>query len=51
MFMIDERDAASRRSINPRGHYHADLTGVVVEVKDSVRKPDKWVYYVFNVDG
>ena len=37
MFVIDERDAASRSSINEEGHYQTDLTGVVVEVKDSAR--------------
>ncbi len=51
MFVIDERDAASRSSINHKGHYQTDLTGLVVEVKDSARNPDTWAYYVFNVDG
>lgn len=51
MFVIDERDAASRGSINQKGHYQTDLTGVVVEVKDSARNPDKWEYYSFNADG
>ena len=51
MFMIDERDAASPGSINQKGHYQTDLTGLVAEVKDSARHPDKWAYYFFNVDG
>ena len=34
MFVIDERDAASRSSINQKGHYQTDLTGLAVEVKD-----------------
>jgi hypothetical protein len=51
MFVIDERDAASRSSINQKGHYQTDLMGLVVEVKDSARNPDKWAYYVFNADG
>jgi hypothetical protein len=51
MFVIDERDAASRSSINQRGHYQTDLTGLVAEVKESARNPDKWAYYVFNVGG
>jgi len=50
-FVIDERDAASRSSINQKGHYQTDLTGLVAEVKDSTRNPDKWAYYVFNADG
>jgi hypothetical protein len=51
MFVIDERDAASRSSINQKGHYQTDLTGLVVEVKDSTRNPDKWAYYFFKPDG
>jgi hypothetical protein len=51
MFVIDERDAASKGSINQRGHYQTDLTGLAVEVKDSVRFPDKWAYFAFNAEG
>jgi hypothetical protein len=51
MFVIDERDSASRSSINQKGHYHTDLTGLAVEVKDSARNPDKWAYYGFDSDG
>lgn len=51
MFVIDERDAASRSSINQKGHYQTDLMGLAVEVKDSSRNPDKWAYYVFSADG
>src|SRR5580658_3519773 len=51
MFVIDERDAASRSSINQKGRYQTDLTGLVVEVKDSTRNPDKWAYYFFKPDG
>ena len=51
MFVIDERGAASRSSINQKGHYQTDLMGLAVEVKDSARNPDKWAYYVFNADG
>jgi hypothetical protein len=51
MFVIDERDAASRSSINQKGHYQTDLMGLAVEVKDSARNPDKWAYYGFNADG
>lgn len=51
MFVIDERDAASRSSINKQGHYQTDLQGVVVEVKDSTRNPDKWEYYSFKPNG
>jgi hypothetical protein len=51
MFVIDERDAASRSSINQKGHYQTDLMGLAVEVKDSTKNPDKWAYYAFNADG
>jgi hypothetical protein len=51
MFVIDERDAASRSSINQKGRYQTDLMGLAVEVKDSGRNPDKWAYYGFEADG
>jgi len=51
IFVIDERDAASRSSINQKGHYQTDLTGLAVEVKDSQRNPDTWAYYAFSADG
>jgi Cytochrome P460 len=51
MFVIDERDTASRSSINQKGHYQTDLMGLAVEVKDSARNPDKWAYYAFDSDG
>jgi hypothetical protein len=51
MFVIDERDTASRGSINQKGHYQTDLMGLAVEVKDSAKNPDKWAYYAFDADG
>jgi hypothetical protein len=33
MFVIDERDAGSRSSINQKGHYQTDLMGLAVEVR------------------
>jgi hypothetical protein len=51
MFVIDERDAASRSSINQKGHYQTDLTELAIEVKDSARNADKWAYYGFDADG
>jgi hypothetical protein len=48
MFVIDERQAESKGSINKQGHFQADLTGLVVEVKDTTRNPDKWAYYGFE---
>jgi len=51
MFVIDERDAASRSSINQKGHYQTDLVGLAVEVKDSAHNPDTWSYYGFSADS
>jgi hypothetical protein len=51
MFVIDERDTASRSSINQKGHYQTELAGLVAEVKDSTHNPDKRAYYVFGADG
>ena len=51
MFVIDERDAASRSSINQKGHYQTDLMGLAVEVKDSAKNPDKWAYYGYDADA
>jgi len=51
MFVIDERDAGSKSSINKHGHYQTDLMGLAVEVKDSTHNPDTWAYYGFDADG
>jgi Cytochrome P460 len=48
MFVIDERDAESRSSINQKGHYQTDRMGLAVEVKDAARFPDKWGYFGFG---
>ena len=51
MFVIDERDAQSKGSINKTGHFQTDLMGLAVEVKDSAHNADKWAYYAFNAEG
>jgi hypothetical protein len=48
MFVIDQRDAQNKGSINKKGHFQTDLTGLAVEVKDSTRNPGKWAYYGFE---
>jgi len=48
MFVIDERDAESKGSINKKGRFQTDLMGLAVEVKDATRNPDKWAYYGFE---
>ena len=51
MFVIDERNAQRKGSINETGHFQTDLMGLAVEVKDSTRNPDKWAYYGFDAEG
>jgi hypothetical protein len=51
MFVIDEREAQSKGSINKTGHFQTDLMSLAVEVKDSNRYADKWAYYGFDADG
>lgn len=51
MFVIDERAAQSKGSINKTGHFQTDLMGLAVEVKDSSHNPEKWAYYGFDTDG
>jgi Cytochrome P460 len=47
MFVVEERSAQSKGSINKDGHFQTDLTGIAVEVKDA-RLPDQWGYYAFD---
>jgi Cytochrome P460 len=46
MFVVEERMARSRGSINKHGNFQVDLMGLGVEVKDS-SQPDKWAYFNF----
>ena len=49
VFVVEERGAESKGSINKQGHYQStDLMGIGVEVKDEARFPDKWVYFNFG---
>jgi hypothetical protein len=48
MFVIDERDAQSKGSINKTGHFQTNLMGLAVEVKDSIHFPEKWAYFGFD---
>jgi hypothetical protein len=46
MFVVEERGADSRISINQHGHYQTtDLMGIGVEVKDSSQIPETWGYF------
>jgi hypothetical protein len=51
MFVIDERDAESKGSINKTGHFQTNLMGLAVEVKDSTRHRDTWAYYEFEPEA
>ena len=48
MFVIDERDAQSKGSINKTGHFQTKLMGLAVEVKDSTHFPESWAYFGFD---
>ena len=47
MFVVEERGATSKGSINKQGHFQTDLMGIGVEVKDA-KSPDKWAYFAFG---
>ena len=51
MFVVEERGADSKASINQHGHYQVDLMGIGVEVKDSKHFPEKWAYFNFDNDS
>jgi hypothetical protein len=46
LFVVEERMAQSRGSINKHGNFQTDFVGLGVEVKDSALS-EKWAYYTF----
>ena len=50
IFVVEERSASSKGSINKAGHFQTDFEGMGVEVKDETRFPDKWAYFGFGPD-
>lgn len=50
IFVLEERDAASKGSINKGGHFQADLRGLAAAVKDKSRFPEEWAYFSFASD-
>ncbi len=48
MWVVEEREAQSKGSINKTGHFQTDWMGLAVEVKDSARFPDRWAYFTFG---
>ena len=49
VFVVEERSAETKGSINKVGQFQTDVMGYGVEVKDETRFPEKWAY--FNFDG
>ena len=50
IFVVEDRSAQTKGSINKTGHFQTDRVGMAVEVKDSARFPDKWAYFGFGND-
>jgi hypothetical protein len=50
IFVLEERDAWSKGSINEAGHFQADLRGIAAAVKDGSRFPEKWAYFSFALN-
>jgi hypothetical protein len=50
IFVVEERNAQSKGSINKHGNFQTDLTGIGVEVKDEARFSEKWAYFNFDTD-
>jgi hypothetical protein len=50
IFVVEDRIAQTKGSINATGNFQTDLVGMAVEVKDSSRFPDKWAYFGFGGD-
>jgi len=51
VFVLEERAAESKGSINKSGHFQTDLNGLAVEVKDETHFADKWAYFSFRGDA
>ena len=47
MFVVEERGAQTKGSINKHGNFQTDLMGIGVEVKDS-NLSDQWAYFTFD---
>ena len=51
IFVLEERSAETKGSINKTGHFQSGLEGLGVEVKDEARFPEKWAYFSFSSDS
>lgn len=45
MFVLEEREAENKGSINKSGHFQGALDGMAAEVKDSSRFPGGWAFF------
>jgi Cytochrome P460 len=50
IFVLEERGASSKGSINKGGHFQSDLQGIAAAVKDESRFPEEWAYFSFGLD-
>jgi Cytochrome P460 len=48
MFVLEEREAVSKGSINRSGHFQGSLMGLVAEVKDTSRFPGGWAFFALS---
>jgi hypothetical protein len=48
LFVLEERDSSTEGSINKAGHFQTKLAGLVAEVKDESRFPEKWAFFTFT---
>jgi len=46
-FVVEEREAQTKGSINKHGNFQTDAVGIGLEVKDS-SLPDQWAYFNFD---
>lgn len=51
VFVLEEREASSKGSINQGGHFQGELRGIAASVKDSNRFANKWAYFNFGLDA
>jgi hypothetical protein len=49
-FVLEERSARGKGSINKTGNFQGDVAGVEMHVKDEARFPGKWAFFSFNGD-
>jgi hypothetical protein len=50
LFVLEQRNASSKGSINRDGHFQTELRGIAVAVKDESRFPEKWAYFSFGLN-